>query len=366
MKIGILTFHRADNYGAVLQCYALFNAIKSLGYNDVHIIDYWPSYFKEQYSLFSYKKFLSLSLRGKAGMIKELVLFYIPKLLRRKKFSLFVNNLYLSPKMDESCISFEGYDIVFVGSDQVWNKSLTQGLDDAFSGIIRNDHMLLASYAASTDFNDNISNENEYYKGILKRFDFVSVREKVLANYFNSLVPGKAQWVLDPTLLLSSKQWKNIAVPPKDDNYLLIYTVPTDPAVMKLANIIAKARGLKIVELVSKVRYVYNKNCRQNVSPQEFLGYFHKARYVVTTSFHGTAFSIIMKKQFSTLMLGRSVDNRAKDLLSNIGLEDRLIDINDLHYPNSVINYECVDRLLKAQIDTSYNYIKSVIDCYKK
>lgn len=361
MKIGILTFHRADNYGAVLQCWALCSAIKSLGNNNIHVIDYLPSYFREEYSLFPKKYFLKGSIRNKLGIVKDFFLLGLIKYLRHRGFVNFIHRFNLTCQMNEKNVSFDGFDLVFVGSDQVWNRKLTNGEDAAFSGKIRNDKMILASYAASTECHSHIQCENDYYIRLLNNYDFVSAREKQLNDYFNTLQSGKSSWVLDPTLLIKKSQWKSIAKLPKENNYLLIYTVPQHPSVTALAKIIAKERNLKIIELVANVRKIYKKGCKQLVTPEEFLGYFYSASYVVTTSFHGTSFSLIMQKQFSTLMLGRAVDVRAKDLLSNIGLEDRLVDVNDIQCPNSEIDYIKVDYLLQKQINYSYNYIKAVI-----
>lgn len=361
MKIGILTFHRADNYGAVLQCWALCSAIKSLGNKNIHVIDYLPSYFREEYSIFPKKSFLNGSIRYKFGIIKHFLLFGLIKFLRHKGFETFIQKFNLTDQMNENNISFNGFDVVFVGSDQVWNRKLTNGEDVAFSGSIRNDKMILASYAASTEYYNNIECENDYYLKLLKNFDFVSAREKQINDYFNTLLQGKSSWVLDPTLLIRKSQWQNIAKCPKESNYLLVYTVPQHSSVMVLAKRIAKERNLKIIELVANVRKVFRKGCKQLVTPEEFVGYFYSASYIVTTSFHGTSFSLIMQKQFSTLMLGRAVDVRAKDLLSNIGLEDRLVDVNNICSPNSEIDYIKVDNLLQQQIDISYDYIKTVI-----
>ena len=361
MKIGILTFHRADNYGAVLQCWALCSAIKSLGNYNVHVIDYLPSYFREEYSVFPNKSFLNGSIRCKLGILKNFLLFGLIKSFRHKGFDTFIHKFNLTDQMNENNVSFDGFDIVFIGSDQVWNRKLTNGEDAAFSGAVRNNGMILASYAASTEYHKDIQYENEYYLRLLKNFDFVSAREKQINDYFNTLLQGKSDWVLDPTLLIKKSQWQHIAKLPKKTNYLLVYTVPQHPSVMALAKKIAKERNLGIVELVANVRNIYKKGCRQLVTPEEFVGYFYSASYIVTTSFHGTSFSLIMQKQFSTLMLGRAVDVRAKDLLLNLGLEDRLVDVNDICYPNSEIDYIKVCDLLQQQIDYSYNYIKTVI-----
>ena len=169
--------------------------------------------------------------------------------------------------MNEQNVTYDGCDVVFVGSDQVWNKKLAYGMDAAFSGSIRNDNMTLASYAASTQFHGNIHEEDEYYKKLLSNFDLVSARERQINEYFNSLMVNKSVWVLDPTLLIRKEQLRSIAKLPKDKDYLLVYTVPQHPSVMALAKQIPKERHLKIVELVANVRKVYKKGCRQLVTP---------------------------------------------------------------------------------------------------
>ena len=362
MKIGILTFHRADNYGAVLQCWALLSSIKRLGFDDVYVIDYLPSYFKEEYRLFPYHRFISGNIRYKLGVIKEFILFYALKKKRHNGFYKFVKKLNLTNMMDENIISFDGFDVIFVGSDQVWNRRLTNGIDKALIGSIKENDQILASYAASTEYNDKIREEDEYYKAVLNNFDYVSSREKLINSYFNTLIPNKSQWVLDPILLVSKEGWEKIAINPKEKGYLLVYTVPMDPSVMELARMIACERKLKIVELVSKVRYVYKKGCRQTISPEEFVGYFYNADYVVTTSFHGTAFSLKMEKQFSTIMLGRPVDERAKDLLVNIGLEDRCVSSKSLHLPTEEIDYNVTNIKLQELVNSSESYITEVIN----
>ena len=167
--------------------------------------------------------------------------------------------------------------------------------------------------------------------------------------------------VLDPVLLLNEEKWTEIAVEPKIKDYILIYTVPKSDKVWELANLIAKEKGLEIVEVRPNANKVNNKKGKGTilkvVSPNEFLGYFLHASYVVTTSFHGTAFSVKFQKEFVTLSLGGSIDDRAVNLLSSIGLSDRMISHENLYSPSTAIDYNKVNMKLEIMIKDSINYI---------
>lgn len=154
MHIGVLTFHRAKNYGAVLQCYALVTYLKSLGH-DVRIIDYFPKYFKEQDSILPHTVMKGSNVKGKLFIIANILISFIPILKRRKAFNDFIKSLPLNECIENSSdFSSDGYDLIFVGSDQVWNKHITRGEDNLFAGNFSHPNCILASYAASTIINN--------------------------------------------------------------------------------------------------------------------------------------------------------------------------------------------------------------------
>ncbi|MBQ8219784.1 MAG: polysaccharide pyruvyl transferase family protein [Bacteroidaceae bacterium] len=361
MKVGILTFHRAHNYGAVLQCYALSKTLQSLGY-DVEIIDYYPTYFKEEYSSFSINRFRKLSLVSKLSYIFS---FLRNARIKRKHclvFDKFINDLPLSScQYTEYSLPPQGYDCIFFGSDQIWNPLLTKGEDKMFSGNFKVEGTSLIAYAASTNPSLCTNEYREYFSGIISRFKYISTREKSLCCYLNEIQPSCGRVVLDPVLLLNEEKWTEIAVEPKIKDYLLIYTVPQSDKVWELANLIAKEKGLEIVEVRPNANKVNNKKGKGTilkvVSPNEFLGYFLHASYVVTTSFHGTAFSVKFQKEFVTLSLGGSIDDRAVNLLSSIGLSDRMISHENLYSPSTAIDYNKVNMKLEIMIKDSINYI---------
>lgn len=361
MKIGIITYHRAHNYGAVLQCYALSTKLTLCGHT-VDVIDYYPNYFKEQYAIFSIKKFRKMSLRSKISYLWLFIMTYSTRNKRKKLFNAFIDKLPLTRKQynEQDCM-FENYDAIFFGSDQIWNPTLTFGEDKIFSGNFDKNGAKFIAYAASTSPQILNKKYERYFSGIIERYNSISVREESLANYLNNIKPETALVVLDPVLLLNEKKWSEIAIEPREKNYLLIYTVPQSEKVWELARMIAKEKQLKIIEVRPNVKVNRKKNVLQSVSPEEFLGYFKYASYIVTTSFHGTAFSVKFRKQFSTLKFGTHVDDRAFNLLSSIGLEERMIPIEKLHVPNNSIDYSQIEYKLNSHIEASIKFIESKI-----
>lgn len=361
MKVGILTFHRAKNYGAVLQCYALQQYIRDLGV-EVEVIDYYPAYFKEQDKVWSLK---SLKRKNIKGFVYEIFQFFLTLpivLRRRKRFNDFVKRMTLSVRQfSESNFSTIGYDVIIVGSDQVWNPTISKGEDKIFAGSFPHSGCMLVAYAASTMAVHDTKEYEAYFRRIINNFDQVSVREERLNDYLNGLIAGSSICVADPVLLLEKRVWEEMAIPPNEHDYLLVYTVPEDQRIDLLANMIANDRQLRVVKIVARVKPFRKGYCLQGISPQQFVGYFAYASYVVTTSFHGTAFSLKMERQFSTLMLGGELDERARSLLNRVGLSDRAIEADALSLPSEDINYNLANPRIRQYVSESEQYLKQIL-----
>lgn len=355
MKIGIITFHRAHNYGAVLQCYALSRVLRKMGHY-VEVVDYYPNYLRDQYSLLPPIK------NGVVLWIKHLIKLlpiWRVKIKRMRLFNTFISSLPLSAyQYNERADAIKGYDALVFGSDQIWNPLLSNGVDKIFSGFFEHDGELFVSYAASTSPKVCSEEYRLYFSKIIESFDKISVREKSLANYLNNIRLNVADTVLDPVLLLSKKEWNIMAIYPEEENYLLIYTVPQSSFVRKHAEFIAKTKGLQIIELTAAAKNVRGKEYRQIVGPCQFLGFFLKASYIVTTSFHGTAFSVRFGKQFSNIQLGTPVDDRALNLLESIGLKNHAVTKNSIFEVPEHINYDDVEPRLNQSVNNSISYLK--------
>lgn len=306
MKIGILTFYNADNYGAVLQCYALQEHLKKLYPNDeICVIDYKNVAVEQTYK--------PLVMRKK--LISNFTQFlYLPQVLKKRKQFIQFRSKYLNLG---SC-NLSEYDIIYFGSDQIWNQNIT-GKDMTYFGAGFNGRKI--GFAVSDG--GELTVTDEIIKSISK-FESISCREESLTNRIAALnlnVPVKT--VNDPVFLLSKKQWLSIAEKPKERGYVLAYKIAQRVDFDEQAEQLGKKLGKQVIQIVylKSVKKMFCKNQKfvEGVSPEQFLGYIADADFVITTSFHGTAFSILFEKPFYVLNFDRR-NERIKDLLKCHGL----------------------------------------------
>lgn len=358
MKIGILTYHAAHNYGAVLQCFALQEYLKSCGH-DVSIIDYRNSRVLDVYKRFKWTRIIK---KNPFVMVKSIVaelFLYERRKCRYHAFEGFINTELHIASVDT--IFNSPYNLIFIGSDQVWNFKLTYGFDSYYWGDFNKPSgTLLASYAASMQ--DSWSDSDSLLiKNKLQNFDMISVRESSLAAKLQQLIPSKKIYhVVDPTLLVPASTWDSIALTPNiQQPYLLFYQVDFNPLARKIAAEIAEKESLKLVVLSANI-VDENSNIAVSASPSNFVGLVKYATMIVSSSFHATIFSLIFRKNFYTIK-GKGKNARIISLLSSLSLENRIIDST----PNAIlpVNYDLVkmDSIKKKSID----YINSVFDLYE-
>ncbi|PWK92654.1 polysaccharide pyruvyl transferase family protein [Hallerella porci] len=315
MKVGILTFHFAHNYGAVLQCFALQKYLQNRGH-EVFIIDYAKRCLVDYYAWWNYKRIIRKNfLKG----VREI--FLLP--FRKKRFTSFES----FQKKIFKLATPEKVDCFVIGSDQVWNTNITVGFDDMYWGNApcqRGKNVF--SYAASmgdalTKIDKNIVASH------LKNFKKISVREYDLAQEL-LLCSGQSEidLVPDPTLLLTEDEWSNLAdAPLKKDSYILVYQVRASIKVKKIAEAVSRQLGKKIIYLSPDLA-MKNSCVSLTSSPENFLGLIKNAAFVVTSSFHGTVFSILFKKQFLCVKLNDGCDARSLTLLESVDLKDHFVE----------------------------------------
>lgn len=320
MRIGILTFHCAHNYGAVLQCYALQTFLEKRGH-EVRVIDYRPEAITNEYKWFNKKQILRKNLYE----VLKAALLIRGKKRRYESFNNFINaKLHLDPL---ESIMTNPYDLILIGSDQVWNYHLTNGFDKYYWGNFPHPTTTrIASYAAS--MHDSWTDEESLQIARhLNKLSGISVRESLLAEKLKNLTEDKEIYqVVDPTLLLNRSDWEKIAVPPRIDYpYLLLFQVEgRNDRTEAIAEEIAKQKKLKIVRLYT----LYTRETTKEIascSPLEFVGLFKYADFVVCSSFHGTIFSLQFGKSFVSVRMGVGKDNRVASLLESLGLSDHFI-----------------------------------------
>lgn len=356
MKIGILTFHRAINFGAVLQCYALYRTLSDMGH-DVEVIDYRPAYIEKYRKLFYWNDFKKLGLLGKIKNLLLLPKTYLNKRKSARIFDTFIHENIKFTSVVKNIHDVPLFDVIFFGSDQIWNPRTCEGFDPIFYGQFPNCIAKLVSYAASIGTPQLLTkNQWNIIFPLMKSFHAISVRESKLAEYLQN--GGiKAQTVLDPTLMASKEIFERIVEKPKETGYVLLYMLEHDNNAIKFAKNIAMQNNLKLI----RVRTLSSPSMKRKnyeevipVSVGEFLGYFKYADYVVNVSFHGTAFSVIFNKEFYTLK-SRNFE-RAYGLLDNLGLLSRFLSPDETVLPVQ-INYSEVNIRLKMMREFSINFI---------
>lgn len=355
MKIGILTFHRAYNYGAVLQAYALQKKLKDIG-AESEIIDYMSMEKRSKTQLFRAEKKLGL----KGNLVKFIKDCY--RSGKNKNFNKFMTEeMSLSPEKYESIdqlseLDRQGkYDMYIVGSDQVWNPK-NNLRDPAFLLSFVSDNNKKCSYAASIGSAEFDQNLHTLYASELEKFRILTVREESAIREYDFLKDNNAKTVIDPTLLLMKKDYEIIANPRiLTKRYAFLYTIAEERNLRKLAKKYCQKHGLILVD--SKKSAIFF----QKSSPRDFLSFIQHADCVFTNSFHGTAFSIIIEKQFVTEVQTKSgLNNRSNDLMKKLGLQDRDIDSTEFA-PEELIDYEKIDHRLEKLRNDSEDILKKII-----
>lgn len=352
MKIGILTFHRATNYGAVLQTYALQTYLQDFA--EVEVIDYRCDELERHVN--------KVSFFNRLCHIKSFVYSLLHKRLladKRRIFRTFVKKyLKVSNKYNHKTIRLcEPYfDKFIVGSDQVWNPNIT-GYDDAFVLGFSKEKKKNNSFSASLGSSNPDWEIMDYLKKNIKNFNNISVREKSSKKVVGELCEKEVYDTVDPVFLLDIKKWNRLEKPisKKSRKFIVLYMIHVDQALIDYAKNYASIINADIIyisENLFKVRGVINL---VNVSPENLLYLFNNAESIVTNSFHGTAFSIIFNKKFHVRLIGNlPINNRIVDLLSLIGVPS----------PNDeVLMVESYSKNeLDKKIEFSKKYISSVIN----
>lgn len=364
MKIGILTFHNAINYGAVLQCYALKEFLSMRGHV-VEVIDYRNPKIEEYVNLIPLYAFIEAKgIKNKLKVIAKSILLYRKKKKIAPVFNDFVRKFLNPTERFYSVFDIPAiYDIIVFGSDQIWNPSLCGGFDDAYWGQFQKGKMKFVAYAASIG-NPLLLDENKWHEvgERIKAFDYVSVRELQLKNNIEQRFAISVSHCIDPTLLVGSEVFEKLANPPHIRDYIFVYNVQIDDHSETFAEFLAKQYGCKVVIGQAKPRLKSIKRNKDTIlidsaSPEKFLGYIKNARLVIGNSFHVIALSLVFKKDFYSLDSRKA--ERITDLLGQLGLINRHVKATDRDVSMESIDYEEIIKRLEDLRDNSCRFISS-------
>lgn len=311
-QIGIITYHNADNLGAVLQAYALQTILQNNCCVHAEIIDYRCDAI-EATKFVAYEKWLKVNVKAIAKSA-----YYCIKRRGfdkfRKKYLKRSEEVYTPQSVR---MKLPDYDAYITGSDQVWNPECSGWDDTYFLNFVPEGRKKYA-YAASLGTFRFPAECSDHYRMLLKDFSLISVRETSAIAEMEQLGIQDVMVCPDPVVLLEKEQWQKIM--PKRlcrQRYVLVYLVLPDREVSKQAEHYAKENNCKVIHNKKSLEFILHN------SPAEFLSWVYYAECVFTNSFHGTAFSLIFDKPLAAdvLMTDGDINNRVQEILLAAGAE---------------------------------------------
>lgn len=367
----LVTFHTPINFGAVLQATALSNYLNYAFGLDVYVINFRSPALTKTYPIVHFQK----SLGGiKTFLIDSLNIFN--ELKKRKKFNSFVKHHMKLTKIYRSLYELNKdnltCDYLISGSDQVFRPTRSFEERAVFYLAFANACSCKFSYAGSFGGVDIADNDVPLIKKYLSSFNYISVREKSGVDSLKK-IGLDSTLVLDPVFLLTKEEWQRFEdsdnYPIFKKEYILYYALIDDEKYHHYVFCISKILNLPIVvvgpvkRLPFKVSYFL-----KTAGPSEFLSLIKHCSLVLTSSFHGIAFSLIYQKQFLSLEEDEILRNRVENLLNSIGI-DYVSFKNYLKLckekRNNYVDYEIVNKKLKELINDSKIFLERCIDCEK-
>lgn len=349
MKVGILTFHAAHNYGSMLQAYALQQTVIALGH-ECRIINLRTPRQKKYYGPFFTKNGLRPKIKALAYPAVAVNDWRKCRLFER----FLCNNLILtdteystSEQLRQASLNF---DVIISGSDQIWNTSCFDHESAYFLDF--DTPAKRVAYAPSMGPDPEHQVDSALFpklEKLLSRFDAISVREQRTASIVSKILPEKknVDIVLDPTLLLPPSQWSRLAgdTPLVMGDYIFVYTPWHHKELYAQASTIADKTGMKVVCSSYHFYHQWHRNPHFHfhtaVGPIEFLNLMKFSRFVVCSSFHAVVFAILLSKPF--YVLDGMSDGRIAPLLSTLSLEycanlpDQQILLKELEYNSEAL-----------------------------
>jgi len=370
MKVGIISMQRIVNYGSFLQAYSLKNTIESMGH-EVEFVDYEieppivpnPN---NDYQPPKKKNVLQKAMTyawehrsAKSRKVRKYnrFLMNLGKDFRELYFPMLGMSEVRNPRAKE--------DVIVIGSDEVFNCLQTNpdvGYSRQLFGKDANADKIM-TYAASFGTTTVEGLEKYHIKeevaDLLKKMDYISVRDKNSVAVIKELVGIDPEYHVDPVFLCDYEGKIPSSVPMKD--YFIVYgykdRITEEEA--KVINEFAKREGKKVITIGQKQRLEWE---HIQPSPFEVLAYFQHADYILTDTFHGSVFSIKYGKKFATIIRDAN-SQKLSDLLKRFGLEDRILgSINDMERViKTDFDYDRVKKQIEEERKVSKEYLKNSI-----
>ena len=362
MKVQVITRHAVTNYGSILQAIATQKIIEKCNF-DCEIIDY-------QREDEHYNRIENTLLKQKQGWNNNLVKKMIYLLMRKpssiiagKKFERMQKEyLNLTPRYNsakELQESISEADYYMTGSDQVWGKLACGEYDTSyFLDFVKDDAKKLA-FAASFGHAVKTEEEQKMFEYNLKKYSKIAVREDSAVKHLEDM-GIVAQQVLDPTLLIAADEWRQMIKKEMPKKYVLVYQIHNDKRVGKYAKAFAEKAGLPLIRISPFFHQIFREG-KLHYLPDisEFLSYINNAEYLITDSFHGTAFAINLNTDFIEILPNTNTGSRNQSILKLTGLTDRIVtDMNDFSLLDKKIKFDDVNSIIENERKKSLKILK--------
>jgi len=362
-RIGILTFPYSSSFGATLQMYALYRTVTALGC-EAELINYHNAYMKECRHTAAFHKQPRLKQwlhRGAQWLLHR---------RQRSKFREFEKEMARYPatviETPETLSTVtERYECVICGSDQVWNPDIT-GRDLSYFLNFCDSTTRRISYAPSFGVETLPEDFAEVVAEECRRFSHLSVREAQGQALVEKLTGHTPPLVVDPTLLMTREEWagEETPHPAVKGEYILYYTVRHSDSLFRFCLELAQKSGLKVlIAGGNAVRRLCNRDDRVeyvcDLGPREWLYLLHRARYVVTNSFHGTVFSINYRKDFY-VEFSSLTNSRLSHIVSTLGLEKQIVTAEEVELCPT--DYTRAERLLPQLRNESLRFLQNAVE----
>ncbi len=357
MKIGIITFHRADNYGAVLQCYALQEVIRQWGH-EVEVIDYRNSHIESAYT-FHFPKgeivrnTILLNFKAAKGAYKK----YYSKTHDHAYFENFRKKYLKLSETSRGAELPQKYDVYIIGSDQMWSVDCGGGYDPIFFGqFTHSPNSRICGYAISSTGDFVKYMELDQIRKIVSSFSSLAFREHKIADLVKCITGRDTTVTIDPTLLTNSSLW-DVIVDQKwmQRKYVVFYEVRAPQnnklGVYSKAKQYAQLHNLELIDL---------RNGSYSVT--DFVSAIKYAECVFTSSFHATVFSVIFHTPLYAFRLHDAGDNRYVNILKALQLDGNLVELASDTRLCPTYDGNKVEELLRKLRNHSEIYLKQILD----
>ena len=356
MKIGIVTQPLFNNYGGLLQNYALQQVLKRLGHKPMTIdMGYYQPF--TRYLLSTCKEMLRAVLHHQWPQIS----YYVSKPIMRKTIMSFFVDEHIDKtrtvySYTNDILEEEQFDVVITGSDQVWRPIYNKYIEDMYLRFVPANVKKIA-YAASfgVDIWEYKAKQTKRCAKCAKRLDAISVRELTGVELCKTHLGVNAEHVLDPTILAGAETYRPLLKEnTEEQEYLFAYILDITPEKQAYVESLAKNKGLKVI--------IQGAGKSATLSVEDWLSMIANSSMVVTDSFHGTVFSILFHREFISIVNAARGGTRFTSLLSPLDLVHRIGDVSQLQSLEPLsIDWQRVDRFLENERKHSMNFLTNAL-----